>query len=350
MSEMKDPRAEELVKQVEGIAAKIEQLISITNYSLKNVSDPLRTLAKQINTLPEEDLITAYSALMEMPLWTQIPGQLDEILEKTAAAMSGSLEVISMEAASGECSLGQCPGGPSQSYLDDLSIAIAAADVATAAAQLTADTLEALSFGVAAKIAQVVASGLDTGSKAISLTLAVKEKDAHAAAECENEAVKRLLISMCNTLTIIDTKLDRMGAKLEEMDKKLDIILELLMEVKKIVTEILLHQIEEALLECKKLVGLYLPEEYHGSINKVQAIVKELIDYSQIAGLTAGNANSYYSQGSLALLNGEYQTALDWFMLAYRQLPTPEICKLPCPEHPCDRGECCPEDSTVASS
>lgn len=66
-------------------------------------------------------------------------------------------------------------------------------------------------------------------------------------AECEDQAVKNLLISMCNTINIIDGKVDKIIEKLEVMDKKLDAILKLLGEVKEVVDEILLHQIEEAL-------------------------------------------------------------------------------------------------------
>lgn len=345
MNEINNPAAKEFIRQVEEIVGKTDELTAICPYIKSYGSTKqLQALTEKIGTLPESELIAAHDTIKDMPGWHQLPDTIDNVIDKVKqAAQQRPSELSKVASTQANCSLGTCPSGPSQAQVDDLLIAVAAADLATALAQATADTI---GIGkplteLAANIAQAIASGLDVVGKTLALAASIQQRAADVVAECEDQAVKNLLISMCNTINIIDSKVDKIIEKLEIMDQKLDAILKLLREIKDVVDEILLHQIEEALAECKMLVGLYLPESAFGSINKVQNIVEKLINNSKAAGLTVANAQSYWKQGSAALSKGQYERALQWFMLSYKQLQDKDMCKVPCPSDPCDRNTSC---------
>lgn len=365
MNEINNPAAKEFIRQIEDLAGKSEELSALCPHvNSSGCSKQLKVLTGKLSSMPESELIEAYNVLTELPGWQRLPLSMDDVIVKvrkvaeaqTAGQKERSDEAVgdmvksqccggkaqlkseSLQAnavtAQLDCTLGDCPDGPSQVQVDDLAIAVAAADLATAIAKEAADIVAIFSEKIG-KILTAVASGLDVVAKGLALGVAIMQRQADVVAECEDAAVKRLLLGMCNKLNVMDAKLDAIIAKLEIMDKKLDEILKLLHEIKEIVTEILMHQIEEALTECKLLVDLYLPDSAFGSISKVQAIVETLIRNSKLAGRTVANAEAYFRQGSAALLNEQYEKALEWFMLSYRQLQFKDACSVPCPSNPC---------------
>ena len=345
MNEINNPAAKEFIRQVEEIVGKTEELTAICPY-IKNYGSTkqLQVLTEKIGTLTEIELIAAHDTLKDMPGWHQLPDTIDNVIDKVKqVGQQRPSELSKITATQANCSLGNCPSGPSQVEVDDLLIAVAAADLATATAQATADVI---GIGkpvteLAANIAQAVASGLDVIGKTLALAAAIQQRAADVVADCEDQAVNQLLVNMCNAINVIDSKVDKLAEKLEVMDKKLDDLLKLLQEVKDVVDEILLRQIEEAIAECKMLVSLYLPESASGSVNKVQSIVENLIYNSKDSGLTIANAQSYWRQGSAAISNGQYEKALQWFMLAYKQLQDKNMCKVPCPSDLCGRNTSC---------
>jgi hypothetical protein len=352
MSKMQSPGAEEFIKQVQEVIDKTNELMTICpNIKKYNSTNQLNILAKKLETLPEADLEAAHDTFMDLGGFTELSSSITDVIEKVKIAAtvkpceniktatmepSENTKALISQVIQSDCSLGDCGEGPSQVQIDNLKIAVAAADLATAIAQATADTLGIFVITeFASKIAQAVASGLDVVGKTLSLTVSILEREANIVAECEDAAVKRLLLNMCNTINIINSKVDLVLAKLEIIDRKLDELIKLAKEIKAVVDEILLHQIEEALSECKMLIALSLPEYAFGSITKVQGIVEKLIYNSKLAGLTVANAEAYWRQGSYALSKDQYEKALQWFMLSYKQLQTKNVCAVPCPSDPC---------------
>ncbi|MCX7922108.1 MAG: hypothetical protein N3B21_08880 [Clostridia bacterium] len=328
--------AAKFIEHVEDISQKLDELIKMSPKTKKiDYHNHLPILIQQLKTSPVNELADMHNGLKEVAGWLELPLRIEYVKEKviiaTASEPIKSPNIVTTQA---NCTLGDCPDGPSLEQVDNLLIAAAAADLATAIAQATADTI-AIFFEKAGKIAQAIASGLDVVGKGLALAAAIQQRAYDIVAECEDQAVKRLLLSMCNTINSIDTKLDIVINKLEIIDNKLDYLIKLAQEIKEVVDEILLHQIEEALAECKMLVSLYLPEDTYGSILTVQNIVRKLIDYSKVSGIIVANAESYWTQGSIALSKGENIKALEWFMLAYKQLQNKNMCSVPCPSNPC---------------
>lgn len=353
MNKINNPAAKELIRQVEDIAEKTEELSALCPHiNSSGASKQLRSLIQKLDTMPENELIAAHNTLLDIPSWQQLPNNLDDVIDKVknasaklsaepckdAIPQDKSNKAIKSDivAASANCTLAPCTG-PTQVQVDDLAIAAAALDVAVAVAQIAADTA-AIFSELAGKILQVVADTIDLAAKGVALAVAIQQRAADVRAECEDNELTNMLVSMCNTLNSIESKIDNAIGKLEIIDKKLDQLLILVNDIKNTVDEILLHQIEEALAECKLLVDLYLPEFALGSISKVQAIVAELIFNSKFAGITVANAESFWKQGVAALENGQYERALQWFMLSYRQLQNKDVCSVPCPSDPC--GTC----------
>lgn len=343
MKKIKNPGAKDLIKQVEMIAAKTEELAVLCPY-VKSSGGPeqLRLLAGKLAALPESDLIAANDVLQNVPSWLQLPDIVNDVVEKVKNAIEQKSEEQAIVAAvQTDCSLGTCTG-PTQVQVDNLLIGVAAAELATAIAQAAADTIAIFDIiGTATKIAQAIASGLDVVAKGLALGAAIQQRAADVRAECEGNEVQELLVRMCNAINDINNKLDTIGGDIKIIMEKLDALIKLVEEIKDVVDEILLHQIEEALAECMMLVGLYLPEVLSGSIEKVQNIVQSLIKYSKAAGQITANAESYWKQGSVALEKGQYEKALQWFMLAYKQLQDKDMCKVPCPSNPCDNKMTC---------
>ncbi|MTI81700.1 MAG: hypothetical protein FH758_12635 [Firmicutes bacterium] len=342
MNETNKIESNKFLNEVENIAEKIEELIEISP-RIKEGSYPnqLNILIEQLKILPENELIEAYTGLKDMPGWIELPDRIDDVIEKVKKALDPRpLKPSNIVITQANCNLGACPDGPTQVQVDKLLIAVASADVATALAQATADTIAIFSER-GGKIAQAIASGLDVVGKSLALAATIEQRDADKVAECEDEALKRLLLSMCNTINDINHKADQIIDKLEIIDQKLDVIINLAQEIKEVVDEILLHQIEEALTECMMLVSLYLPEDTFGSIGRVQNIVKKLIEYAKTSGITVANAESYWRQGSNSLSTNQYEKALGWFMLAYKQLQNKDIFAIPCSTDPCkdNRGK-----------
>lgn len=341
MDKMENPSAEEFIKQVQEVIDKTNELMTICpNIKKQNATNSLNILAKKLETLPKAELEAAHDTFMEMGGFTELSSSLSQVIEKVKIAVtvapSEKTKTLTVQVTQSDCSLGDCGEGPSQLQIDNLKIAVAAADLATAIAQATADTLAIFIITeFASKIAQAVASGLDVVGKTLSLTVAILEREANIVAECEDAAVKRLLVNMCNTINIINNKVDMVLAKLEIIDRKLDELIKLAKEIKAVVDEILLHQIEDALSDCEKLIALSLPEYAFGSITKVQSIVEKLIYNSKLAGLTVANAEAYWRQGSYALSKEQYEKALQWFMLSYKQLQSKNVCEVPCSSDPC---------------
>lgn len=339
MNKIKDPGAKELIQQVEAIAAKTEELARLCP-QVKNSGGPeqLRLLALKLRTLPEKELIDAYNLLKDIQGWKQLPDAVGDVVEKVRLAVEQiPTEQPKIVVAQTNCSLGTC-SGPTQVQVDNLLIGVAAADLVTAIAKAAADTIAIFDIiGTATKIAQAIASGLDVVAKTLALAAAIQQRAADVRAECEDNEVQQLLIRMCNAMNDINNKLDTMGGDIAVIMEKLDELIVIVNEVKDVVDEILIHQIEEALAECMMLVGLYLPEVLSGSIEKVQDIVLDLIQKAKAAGITTANAESYWRQGAAALERGEYEKALQWFMLAYKQIQDKDMCKVPCPSDPCDK-------------
>lgn len=336
MSEKNNPVIKEFIKHVGDIAKKTEELAKISP-GLKDLSSSnnLTVLIQQLNKLPENELVEVYTVTKNMPGWNELPYRIDDVIEKVRqATITNPLKLSNIIITHENCTLGDCPDGPTQVQVDNLLIGVAAADLATAIAQATADTI-AIFSELGGKIAQAIASSLDVVGKGLALAASIQQRAADVVAECEDDAIKRLLISMCNTINDIDRKADIIINKLEVIDQKIDFLIKLAQEIKAVVEEILLHQIEEALAECKMLISLYLPENKYGSIDKVQNIVRKLIDYAKDSGITVANAESYWKQGTIALSKKEYEKALEWFMLAYKQLQTKDMCTALCLTNPC---------------
>jgi tetratricopeptide (TPR) repeat protein len=349
MSEINNPAAKELITQIENIAGKTEELSQICPH-IKNsgASRQFKALILKLDTMSESDLATAHNTLIDIPIWEQLPQNLDEAIAKIKNASASlqaqpcqkapsqkKISIIKSDivAAQADCTLEPC-SGPTQVQVDDLAIAAAALDAAVAVAQLAADIAAAI-FEPAGKVLQIVASTLDVAAKALALAVAIQQRAADVRAECEDNELTDMLVSMCSTLNSVENKENMILDKITEIDKKLEQLLIAVGRVQDTIDEILLHQIEEALAECKLLVSLYLPDSLYGSISKVQTIVSRLISNSKYAGLTTANAQSYWRQGVVALENGEYEKALQWFMLAYKQLQTKDVCSVPCPSAPC---------------
>lgn len=347
MDDTKSPAAKEFLVQLREIVVKTEELSNICPFV--NDSDPskqLKVMVEKLEALPESEIIDAHNVLVDLPSWQLLPKQIDEVIENVNRAVTllqvdscknanGFLQSIS--AAQTNCTLGNCPSGPSQVQVDNLAIGVAAADLATATATLAAKIAGIFSDKIG-KVLEAVAAGLDIVAKGLALGVAIQQRAADVVAECEDAAVKQLLLNMCYTINGIDKKIDNISGKIDQINQKLDEVLKIVNEIKAVVDEILLHQIEEALAECELLVALYLPSFASGSIDKVQTIVENLIDDSKLAGRTTANAEAYMRQGNAAIVNGEYEKALEWYMLSYKQLQFKDACSVPCPSEPC--GDC----------
>ena len=336
MTEKHHSVAKEFFRHVEEIINKTDELAKVS-YGVTNSSylSSSKMQMKLLSELTESELIQANDLLKNDPKWMELPESIEDVIRRVKFATNTfSPQQLPTTTAQTGCSLGDCPKTPTQEQVDNILIAAASADLATAIAKLAADTTS-IFFERAGKVLTAVASGLEVAVKGIELAAVILQRQVNLIAECVENAVNQMLLNMCNRINIIDHKVDNIIAKLELMDQKLDILLILVQSIKETVETILLLQIEEALSECKELITLVLPDRAFGLLEKVQEIVRKLIDYSKTAQIPSSNAVSYWKQGSTELENGNYEKALQWFMLSYRQLQRQDICKVPCPTKLC---------------
>ena len=336
MTEKHHSVAKEFFRHVETIINKTDELAEVS-YGVTNSSylSSSKVQMKLLSELTEAELIQAHDLLKNDPKWMELPESIEDVIRRVKMATNTiSTQQFPATTAQTECSLGDCPKTPTQEQVDNLLIAAASANLAAAIAKVAADTTS-IFFDRAGKILTAIASGIEAAAKGVELAAVILQRQVNLIAECVENAVNQMLLNMCIRINIIDHKVDNIIAKLELMDQKLDILLILVQSIKETVETILLLQIEEALSECKELITLVLPERAFGLLEKVQKIVRKLIDYSKVAQIPTSNAVSYWKQGSTELENGNYEKALQWFMLSYQQLQMQDICKVPCPTDPC---------------
>jgi hypothetical protein len=80
------------------------------------------------------------------------------------------------------------------------------------------------------------------------------------------------------------------------------------------------RRIEEVLQEGKRLTSMYLPEAHGGELERVMAVVGELIASSQAAGIRVGQAPVFHSKAVQQLGSGSYKKAFDNLRQAYTQM------------------------------
>lgn len=320
MSSLDNSLAVRQLEDFEQLITSLEELTAISPY-LKQTGCTivLRQLAAQLAQLPEENL----------PLtspWLQLASAVTQLKEKIPAPITSAAPVPSRAI----CTPTACPNGTSQSEVDDMLIAVAAADIATAIAQGVAAAIpqEIAGFTHVAYIAAlVVATALDVVAKGLALDAAILQKAANETAACEEAAFQEVVYSMCGTINEIKASLDSLHNKVDLIDRKINSLLAMVAQLIALVTELLLREIEENLAECRTLTSLYLPRAAGGRLENVQTLVQDLIHHSVASGLPTGAAQSYLKQGVASYREQDYCQALEWYTQAYRQLAENACCR-----------------------
>lgn len=215
-----------------------------------------------------------------------------------------------------------CPSGPTQSQIDDILIAAAAAQLPATTAQGIADAIPEPYNAAAVAVATALTLVVDT----LNLTAAILQKEVNAIAACEEAAFQQVVYSMCGTINVIKASLDYLHDKVDLLDVKVNSLLNLAAELQALTREIMLRDMEENLQNCQYLTTLYLPAAAKGRLETVQTLLLTLVETSKTAGLDTGAAESFRRQGILAAAAGDYCRALHWFSLAYRELTRLACC------------------------
>ena len=271
------------------------------------------------------------ATLQDTPPWLELSRLIDDVKAKillTTPLLQLQATGFSLDRAI--CTPESCPTSPTQAQVDDILIAVAAADISTAIAQGVAAAIPQEILGTANPayiIALVIATALDVVAKGLALSAAILQKAVNEINLCQETAFQQVVYSMCSTINEIKASLDNLHTKVDLLDRKINILLSLVVELKALTEEILLREIEENLAECQMLTSLYLPAAVGGRLETVQNLIQSLINASTVAGISIGAAESYLKQGIAATLGKDYCKALQWFALAYRQLTANACCQ-----------------------
>lgn len=310
-------------EEFETLLTKIEELAELSP-QLKRTGyvQKLRVMAPQLTLL---------NPLQDPPPWLELSRLIDDIKVKILLATSLlELQATSFSLDRAICTPESCPSGTTQADVDAVLIAAATADIATAIAQGVAAAIPQEILGTANPayiIALVIATALDVVAKGLTLSAVILQKEVNEINACQEAAFQQVVYSMCGTINEIKASLDNLHTKVDLLDRKINILLSLVVELKALTEEILLREIEENLAECHILTSLYLPVAEGGRLETVQNLIQSLINASTITGNSIGAAESYLKQGIAATLKKEYCRALQWFTLAYKQLTTNACCQ-----------------------
>jgi uncharacterized repeat protein (TIGR01451 family) len=323
----------EFLEQIQEISNKMNELtLLIPGKSSTDNTNHLQLLTRKINQLPERDLNEISKLFHENPDWNRLPDLIEDIIIKVKMYhYECTQDNAKLNQPNFDYFSGNCPYGPTQVMVNSLLIGVAAADLATAIATAAANTI-AIFSDKGNKIALAIAGELEVVAKELAFATVIVQREADVLKECTDSAMGQLLLNMYNTIITIESKIDDTTDKYIQVDQKLDVLLKLTERIKNDIGEILLHQIEDALSECKKFVSLELTGRYMGSLEQVQKIVRNYIDLAKLSGLAVGNAETYYNQGSNAYQNNQNEKALHWFMMSYHQLQFKDIGEFPCKE------------------
>lgn len=319
----------ELLGQIELLITKIEQLAEVSPHVKQ--SDcilRMRKLASELHSAPEHASASISQSLYYTPCWQDLPSTIEDMIAKVKQ-VNRITKPYSDEpqALRAICQPQACTPGPSQTDVDDVLIALASEEIAVAIAQGVVDaipqTVSVLGNDVpnpAYYIALAVKVALEIAAKGTALAAAILQRAANIRAACEENAFQQVVFDMCATLNEVKSSLDSLHDKVDLLDKKVNILLTLIVELTKAVEEIYHLELEQSLAQCESLVSLYLPNIADGNLTDVQKLVDSLVNASINAGLNVGNAASLFKQGLAAAGNQDYCMALRWFTLAYHDL------------------------------
>jgi|GEM_PF-4000268 len=324
--------------EIQSLITKLEKLAELSPSLQK--TRYIQKLYEQSEHLSLLSLEKQATALQDTSSWLELSCFIDDVMIKILLTPPFfSLETTEFRMKRAICTPDSCPTGATQGQVDNILIAAATADIATAIAQGVAAAIPQEILGTANpaySIALVIATALDVVAKGLTLSAVILQKEVNEINACQETAFQKVVYSMCSTINETKASLDNLHNKIDLIDTKINILVSLAAELKALIEEILLRQIEENLATCHPLISLYLPAEMGGRLETVEALLQSLIRLSTSAGNITGMAESYRKQGLAAALNNEYCKALQWFIRAYKQLTMNACC--PCLELPISKN------------
>jgi hypothetical protein len=317
------------VTQLEYTINKLERLLEfVPGFTQMGYVSRLRELAPQV-AAGEQTSEGVQKSFGFAPPWHVIAISIDDVCNKLQLLAAPLKLFIASESSDRAICTPEPCYGTDQAEVDDFEIAAAAAEIATAIAKGVAAAIPAEILGEsnpAHTAAEVIAAALEVVAKTLELTVAILQKDATEKTTCKLESFEEVVYSMCGTENEIKINLDLLSKKVDYVDRKINILLNLEVQLTALAEKILNLEVERQLSDCRALTSLYLPAAVGGMTDAIPGLIEKLRSDSLTAGIDTGAAESYLKQGVAAAVRKDYCKAWNWFCLAYRELAGAACC------------------------